>query len=247
MLTRDERQRYNRQVIIPEIGEAGQEKLASAAVLVAGLGGLGSISAHYLAAAGIGRLCLADSDAVALENLNRQILHHTKDLGRAKTDSAREKLTALNPGCRIETFCERIAADNVARLAAGCDLIVDATDNAATRAVLNRMALTLGIPFVFGGVSGLEGMVTTIIPGQTPCLECVFPGLEGIQTAAPVPALGPVVGIVASIQALEAVKWIVGLETGLLAGKLLSIQSRTLRFRTVSLERNPSCPACGAG
>ncbi|MFH1982846.1 MAG: HesA/MoeB/ThiF family protein [Pseudomonadota bacterium] len=246
MLTSDEKQRYSRQMILPEIGEAGQEKLRTASVLVAGLGGLGSISAHYLAAAGIGRLRLVDSDTVALENLNRQILHHTGDQGRAKTESAREKLSALNPGCRIETVDTRIAADNAAHLAAGCDLIVDATDNAATRAVLNRTAHALGIPFVFGGVTGLEGMVTTIVPGRSPCLECVFPNLVEIQTPGPVPALGPVVGIVASIQSLEVVKWVVGLEADLLAGKLLSIQSRTLRFRTVSLDRNPSCPVCGA-
>ena len=247
MLSSEDRQRYSRQMLLPEIGKAGQEKLTRAAVLVAGLGGLGSISAYYLAAAGFGRLRLVDSDTVTLENLNRQILHQTQDLGRPKTDSAEGKLSALNPGCRIEAFGERITADSALRLAAGCDLIVDATDNAATRAVLNRTALTLDIPFVFGGVSGLDGMVTTIIPGRTPCLQCIFPNLADIQTKAPVPALGPVVGIIASIQCLEAIKWVAGMETELLAGKLLSIQCRNLRFRTVSLARNPACPVCGAG
>ncbi|MBI9086716.1 MAG: HesA/MoeB/ThiF family protein [Desulfobacterales bacterium] len=247
MLTSEEKQRYSRQMIMAEIGEAGQERLGAARVLVAGLGGLGSISALYLAAAGIGCLCLVDNDAVALENLNRQLLHHTHDLGRPKTDSAAQKLSALNPCCRIEAVRERITAENAARMAAGCDLILDATDNASTRAALNRAALELGIPFVFGGVSGMDGMVTTVVPGRTPCLECIFPNLAETDSPAPVPALGPVVGIIASIQSLEAIKWFLGLEEDLLVGKLLSIQGRSLRFRTVSLKRNPACPACGAG
>lgn len=247
MLTPEEKQRYRRQMIMAEVGEAGQERLGAARVLVAGLGGLGSISAFYLAAAGIGRLCLVDNDAVAMENLNRQLLHHTHDLGRAKTDSAVKKLSALNPHCRIEAVRERITADNAAGMAAGCDLIVDATDNAPTRAVLNRTAVELGIPFVFGGVSGMDGMATTVVPGRTPCLECIFPNLAKPDTPGPVPALGPVVGIIASIQSLEAVKWLLGMEPDLLAGKLLSVQGRTLRFRTVSLRRNPACPVCGEG
>ena len=247
MLTREETQRYSRQMIMPEIGEDGQERLGAASVLVVGLGGLGSISAQYLVAAGVGRLCLVDSDHVALENLNRQLLHRTDDLGRSKTESAVTKLSALNPHCRIEAVCQRMSAENAAKLADGCDLMVDATDNASTRAVLNRTALTLGIPFVFGGVSGMDGMVTTVIPGRTPCLECVFPNLAESDSPGPVPALGPVVGMVASIQSLEAIKGVLGMEEGMLGGKLLSIQGRSLRFRVVSLARDPACPVCGAG
>jgi molybdopterin-synthase adenylyltransferase len=247
MLSPEEKQRYHRQMIMPEIGAAGQARLASASVLVAGLGGLGSISAHYLAAAGVGHLRLVDADTVALENLNRQILHHTDDIGRTKAESAADKLSALNPHCRIDPVRERIVADNADRLAEGCHFIVDATDNAATRSVLNRTALALDIPFVFGGVAGMEGMATTVVPGRTPCLACIFPNLARFDSSEPVPALGPVVGIVASVQSLEAVKWIVGLKQDLLAGKLLSIQGQQLRFRTVSIKRNPSCPACGAG
>ena len=246
MLTDEEKKRYSRQMMMPEIDAPGQEKLRAATVLVAGLGGLGSASAYYLAAAGVGTLCLVDNDSVALEDLNRQILHQTGDLGRPKTDSAAEKLRALNPHCHIEVFGERLTGENAACLARGCDLLVDATDNAAARAALNRAALTLGIPFIFAGVTGLDGMVTTVIPGRTPCLECIFPRLAEIHAPGPVPVLGPVAGMVASIQSLEAVKWIVGLETQLLAGRLLSVQGRSLRFRIVTLKQDPACSACGS-
>jgi len=240
-LSSEESTRYHRQIIIPEIGQQGQIKLKNASVFLSGLGGLGSVSAYYLVAAGIGHLRLVDRDRVELGNLNRQILHWTDDINRPKTDSAIEKLCRLNPECRIEAFHEEIREDNVLDLIGDCSLIVDGTDNVRTRKVLNRASLQKGIPFIVGGVEGLSGMATTLIPDQTPCFECIFP-LTASQQRVP-GVLGPLPGLVASIQVLEAVKLILGI-SGILKCRLLLIQGAEMHFKTINVERNPDCDVC---
>lgn len=242
MLTTQEKERYNRQISIPEIGEAGQERLKAARVVVAGLGGLGCVSAMYLAAAGIGRMRIVDRDRVALDNLNRQLLHGTPDLGRAKTESAEEKLNRLNPLCRVDAICADIKTGTAREMVGDAMLIVDATDNRETRRILNRAALANRIPFIYGGIEGLGGMVSTFIPGRTPCFDCLFPESSPPRPRE-IPVAGPAAGVVAAIQSLEAIKYLVGME-GLLAGRLLTYNGADFQFKEIRVERNPECPAC---
>jgi adenylyltransferase/sulfurtransferase len=236
--------RYERQVIIPQIGQSGQAKLEAARVFIAGLGGLGSPAAYYLAAAGVGALTIVDSDRVEETNLNRQILHATGDIGRLKTESAAEKLKALNPLCRLRAVEDRIRPDNVDTLVQDCGLIVDATDNMATRQALNRAAVSAGIPFIYGGIDGFSGMASTFIPGRTACLACLFPGPPKPPDPDPVGALGPMAGLIAAIQCLEAIKIIVG-QPPALAGLLLRIDAVGMASRKIEIDRNPHCEVCG--
>ncbi|MCX5882348.1 MAG: HesA/MoeB/ThiF family protein, partial [Deltaproteobacteria bacterium] len=171
-ISSEETIRYSRQLILPEIGPQGQIKLKHARVLVAGVGGLGSVSAYYMAAAGIGSLRIADGDCVEAGNLNRQILHGTGDIGKPKTLSALEKLRNLNPYCNVEPIQKLISDETILDMVADCTVILDGTDNLNTRKILNRASILKGIPFIYGGVDGVTGMVSTFIPGRTPCLEC---------------------------------------------------------------------------
>ncbi len=240
MITPAERKRYGRQILM--IGEEGQEKLKSACILVAGAGGLGTVIALYLAAAGVGHLRIVDCDTVDMSNLNRQILHWSGDVGRRKTDSAKEKLAALNPLIRIEELSCRIDEENVGELTRGCGVIVDAMDNFPTRYLLNKTAVGLRIPFVHGAVRGLFGQVTTVIPGETPCLSCLFP-------AAPPPELFPIIGatcgVIGSIEASEAIKLLTG-QGKPLAGRLLLWDGAAGGTDSLAIERNPCCPVCGS-
>ncbi|MGB8264407.1 MAG: HesA/MoeB/ThiF family protein, partial [Dehalococcoidales bacterium] len=177
MLTPEEKLRYDRQMMIPGIGEAGQEKLKKARVVIAGTGGLGSPIALYLTAAGIGTLRIIDNDKVELSNLNRQILHWDKDIGRAKTASAYDKLTKLNKNVTLETIHITIDESNASQITEGFDVIVDAMDNLPTRFLLNKAAVKHQLPFIHGAVSGLEGRAMTVIPGKTACIKCVYHAL----------------------------------------------------------------------
>ncbi len=236
--------RYRRQIILPEIGPEGQERLRAATVFLGGLGGLGSIIANYLVAAGIGNLRIVDSDRVEESNLNRQILHWTDDIGIWKSHSAQNKLQRLNPECRITAFVEEIREDNVLNLVGNASVIVDGLDNLQSRKVLNRASLKRGIPYVFGGVEGFNGMVSTFVPGEGPCLECLFP-LPASSEKKEFGIIGPVAGFVASLQAVETMKVVLGL-SGLLSGRLLRIQGASMRFRAVTMEKNPDCEVCGS-
>ena len=242
--TQDELLRYNRQIIIPDIGEAGQKKIRDARVFVAGIGGLGSISSYYLAAAGIGYLRIADKDRVDHSNLNRQIIHWTDDIGEWKSDSSLRKLKSLNPNCSIEAIQAEITEHNCLDLIGDCSIVVDAMDNMKTRRILNAAAVRKRIPYIFGGVHQLDGMATTFIPGKTPCLECVFPDdrPESISTTPGI--LGPVPGVIACIQTIEAVKYIIGME-GLLTGRLLCFSASDMTFREFKIKRDPECAVCG--
>ena len=241
MLTPEEKKRYARQTVIPEIGEGGQEKLKTAKVLVAGAGGLGSISAFYLAAAGIGTITIVDNEIVETSNLNRQIIHTTADIGALKTESAREKLTRLNPYANIVTVPEKITKDTVQDMVNGIDVIVDATDNFTVRRILNRASLCNNIPFIYGGVNGFTGMLSTFIPGTTACFECVY--RESLAGDTKVGVVGPLPGIIASMQTLDAVKLLLDVGTPC-ANRLLYVSGIDLRIKEIAIKKDPQCDAC---
>jgi adenylyltransferase/sulfurtransferase len=232
--------RYDRQIRLESIGEKGQEKLNHSRILIAGAGGLGSIAAYYLAAAGIGTIRIVDKDRVELSNLNRQILHGEKDVDRLKVESAAEKLVQFNRDIVIEALNEEINEKTLPRLAMGCDLVLDGLDNFPTRYLLNEYLLPQGIPFIYGGILGMMGMTTIILPGRTPCLKCLFPQAPPPQKF---PALGTTPGIIGLIQANEAVKYLVGFGS-LLAGRLLIYNGMETRFSEVQVEPNPDCSLC---
>jgi molybdopterin-synthase adenylyltransferase len=242
-LTQEELSRYSRQIMIPEIGEEGQQKLKQSKVFIAGVGGLGSVSSYYLAAAGIGGLTIVDRDRVDYSNLNRQILHWTQDVGEWKTVSGSRKLESLNPLCSIQAIQADITEDNCETLVGDASVIVDAMDNMKTRRVLNRVSVRKGIPYIYGGVYHLDGMATVFIPGKTPCLECVFPSHESESPATPPGILGAVPGVIACIQSIETVKLLLGFSE-LLAGRLLCFCGNDMTFREFKINRNPECPVC---
>ena len=234
----ERRERYDRQ--IPLLGEDGQERIRDASVFIAGAGGLGSPSAIYLAAAGIGRITIADFDTVDPSNLNRQILHWSDDVARMKIDSAREKLAKINPDVEIDVISEKIDEDNVSELVGGSDLIVDAMDNFRARYLLNKAAIARNIPLFHGAVHGFVGQVTTVIPGETACLRCIFPNdpPEGVF-----PIIGATCGVVASIQVTEVLKYISC--TGTLAvNRLLFWNGADTTMSEIPVERDPGCADC---
>ncbi|MDP3062551.1 MAG: HesA/MoeB/ThiF family protein [Chloroflexota bacterium] len=240
MLATEELARYDRQIRLEGFGAESQEKLKRARVLVAGVGGLGCPVAMYLAAAGIGHLRLVDEDVVDQSNLNRQVLHWQKDVGREKVLSAAEKLRLLNPHITVEPIVQTISAENVLELADGCDLIMDCMDNYPTRYVLNEAALKKRIPFVHGAIYGLQGELTTVLPGVTPCLRCIFRGAPPKETF---PVLGVTPGVIACLQAMEAIKYLTGVGE-LMAGRLLLFDGNDMQFSEVRIKRNPHCQDC---
>ncbi len=242
MLTTNELERYDRQIMIKGFGEEGQEKLKRAKVIIAGGGGLGSPSSIYLAAAGIGMIRIVDNDKIELSNLNRQVLHWDKDIGRRKVISATEKLKELNPEVEIEAIEEMITEANVSQLVADCDLIVDAMDNLPTRYLLNKAALEKDIPFFHGAVYGFEGRTMTIIPGKTACLECAYHGATTPKEKFPVIGVTP--AIIGCIQATEVIKYIVGIGE-LLTDKLLIYDGLNLQFTELKVKKDPNCGCCG--
>ena len=241
MLTPQERQRYDRQMMIPGIGEAGQEKLKRAKVVIAGGGGLGSPAAYYLTAAGIGTLRLIDHDTVELSNLNRQILHWDKDVGREKVASAAEKLQQLNGNVKIEAIAVTIDKTNVTELVKGFDVILDAMDNLPTRLLLNEVAVKLDIPFVHGAVYGLEGRVMAIVPRKSACLRCIY---RGAPPGGKFPVLGTTPAVIGAIQATEAVKLITGMGEPL-TNRLLVYDGLNMKFMELSVNRRDNCEHCG--
>jgi molybdopterin/thiamine biosynthesis adenylyltransferase len=243
-LTEEQKTRYRRQLAIPEIGSEGQIRLGKARVLIVGLGGLGSVSSYYLAAAGVGCLRIVDHDTVCLDNLNRQLLHSTPDLDRPKTESATEKLRRLNPECFVEPVRVRVGEDTGFELTEGCDLILDATDNLATRHVLNRISLARRIPLIYGGINGWNGSASTFVPGETGCLSCLFPSKDLGTPATGFPVVGPAAGVIGSIQSVEAIRILLGMSPAL-ANRLLNFQGKGMKFRTVHVGKDPACPQCG--
>ncbi len=241
MLTTEEQERYDRQIKISGIGKDGQGKLKRAKVIIAGSGGLGSPAAIYLVAAGVGTIRIVDNDRVELSNLNRQILHWDKDIGRNKVDSAVEKLSQLNQDVKIEAIKETINEANVSRLVAGFDLIVDGMDNLPTRYLLNKAAIENNIPFVHGTVYGFEGRAMTIIPGKTACLRCVY---RGLVPPGKFPVIGVTPAVIGCIQATEVIKYIMGIGK-LLTNRLLVYDGLNMRFTELVVKRDPNCEYCG--
>jgi adenylyltransferase/sulfurtransferase len=246
-LTREELVRYNRQILLPQVGQDGQRALKKSRVLLVGTGGLGSPVALYLAAAGVGTIGLVDFDAVDLSNLHRQILHGSAAVGSSKTDSARDRLRDINPNVQIEVYETRFASGNALEIARGYDLIVDGTDNFATRYLVNDTAVLLGIPNVYGSVYRFEGQASVFGSPDGPCYRCLFrepPPPHLVPSCAEAGVLGVVPGLVGTIQATEAIKQLLGLGDTLV-GKLLTIDAMTMAFRTIEIRRDPECPACG--
>ena len=242
MLTTNELERYDRQIMIRGLGEEGQEKLKQAKVIIAGGGGLGSPSSIYLAAAGVGTIRIVDHGSVELSNLNRQVLHWDEDIGRRKVASAAEKLKRLNPGVEIEAIEEVITEVNVSQLVADFDLIVDAMDNLPTRYLLNKAAIDKNIPFFHGAVYGFEGRAMTIIPGKSACLQCVYHG--AVIPESKFPVIGVTPAVIGCIQAAEVIKYIAGIGE-LLTNRLLIYDGLNLKFTEFKVKKDPNCEHCG--
>jgi len=242
-------QRYARQLRLAQIGEAGQATLGSAKVVLLGAGGLGSPAALYLAAAGVGQLTLIDDDVVERSNLHRQIIHADARVGMAKTESARIALQALNPRVRIVIHNERLQADNVERLLAGHDVLVDGADNFPARYLLTAASLRLKLPMVYGAVERFSGQVSVFDPRRedSPCYRCLFPEPPPAADApncSEAGVLGVLPGVVGLLQATEALKLLLGLGESLV-GRLLNFDALDMRFREIRLARDPDCPGCG--
>jgi molybdopterin/thiamine biosynthesis adenylyltransferase/rhodanese-related sulfurtransferase len=246
-LSVEQRDRYKRHILLPEIGEAGQQRLLESKVLLLGAGGLGSPAAMYLAAAGVGTLGIVDMDVVDASNLQRQILHNVDRIGERKVDSAKKTLTLLNPDVNVVTHDVRLGADNVVDIVDGYDVILDGADNFPVRYLLNDASLLKKIPVVHGSIFRFEGQVTVFKPYDGPCYRCLLPEPpppELAPSCAEAGVLGVLPGIVGSIQALETIKLLLGLGDPLI-GRLLAYDALEESFRNFKVRRDPLCPACG--
>jgi adenylyltransferase/sulfurtransferase len=240
-LTTAELQRYDRQILIPQVGRTGQKRLKKAGVAIAGAGGLGAPIAMYLAAAGVGHLRLIDCDTVETGNLNRQLLHWQKDVGRPKTQSALNKLTRINPEIHVEVHGTKIDVHNAPKLVTGCNAVVDALDNQEARYFVNRAAVACNIPFFHGAVNGFEGRAMSILPGKSACLRCLHKGPvpEGVT-----PVIGVTPGVIGAIQATEVIKFVLG-KGDLLTDRMIHYDGLTMAFHEFKVRRNPDCDHCG--
>ena len=246
--TEEQLERYSRHILLDDVGVEGQEKLLQAKVLIVGAGGLGSPAALYLAAAGVGTIGIVDSDSVEISNLQRQIAHFTKDIEMPKVDSAAEKMRAINPDIIIRPYKEYLCAANIKNIISGYDFVIDGTDNFPTKFLVNDACIFLGIPLSHGGILRFNGQAMTIIPGQTACYRCSFrypPPPDAVPSCAQAGVLGAVAGMLGTIQAAEALKYITTGTEGLLTNTLLTFDARTMAFRKINLFKQESCPLCG--
>ena len=245
-LTPNQVQRYSRHIIMGDVGSKGQRNLMQAKVLIVGAGGLGSPSAIYLALAGVGTIGIVDFDVVDLSNLQRQILHHTADVGRPKLQSALDNIKSYNPDVNVVSHEVRLESDNALEIVGQYDLVVNGADNFATRYLVNDACYLLGKPLVDGSILIFDGQATVFIPGQG-CYRCLFPAPPPpgmVPNCAEAGVLGALTGLVGSIQATEALKLILGIGESL-SSRLLLIDALSMSFREVKIKRNPSCPLCG--
>jgi len=245
--TESQIERYSRQIILREIGGEGQKRLLQARVVIIGAGGLGSPSAYYLAAAGVGKIGIVDSDKADLSNLQRQILHFTKDVGRLKTESAQEKLTAINPDCEVVPHTTRLNAKNVLDIIGEYDAVINGSDNFPTRYLINDACIISKTPLFEGAVIGFSGQAITIKPHESACYRCLYeepppPGL--IPSCQEAGVMGAIPGVIGIIQATEVIKWILG-KGSLLTDRLLIYNGLEMEFNELEISRNPQCPVCG--
>jgi adenylyltransferase/sulfurtransferase len=235
--------RYNRQLILSGWGEETQERLKRATVFIAGAGGLGSPVGLYLAAAGVGTLRICDSGAVELSNLNRQILHGERDLGRWKARSARRKLGSLNRQVRVVPLQDEIGESSLEQLVGEASLLLDCLDNFRTRLLLNAFAVRRSLPLIHAGVTGYCGQITFLHPPNTPCLACLVPEAPPQEVF---PILGATAGLLGCLEAMEALKYLAG-QGSLLEGRMLFCDGAAMQFQEVALQKDPRCPVCGSG
>jgi len=244
-LTPEEAARYARHTVLPEVGIEGQRKLKAASVLVVGLGGLGSANCLYLAAAGVGHLGVVDDDVVDASNLQRQVIHDTPHLDQPKVESARERMLAINPHLQVDIYGNRFTADNAPQIVTGYNIIVDGTDNFATRYLINEACAKIGKPYVYGSIYRFEGQVSVFDSHRGPCYRCLYPDPPPEVTApADRGVLGILPGTIGTLQATEVIKLILGLGTPLI-GKLLLYDARTMSFDVVEFGKQSECPVCG--
>lgn len=247
MLKEEQIERYQRHIALKEVGGKGQQKLLDGRVLIIGAGGLGAPAALYLAAAGVGTIGLVDADAVDLTNLQRQVIHFTPDIGKAKVVSAREKMAAINPGVKVNTYEEWAHAGNIMGIIRGYDFVIDGTDNFAAKFLINDACVLAGIPYSHAGILRFDGQTITVKPGESACYRCIFPGpppKNAIPTCSQAGVIGVLPGVLGIIQATEAIKFLLG-KGELLTGRMLIYNALEMSFMEVQISRNPKCPLCG--
>ncbi len=239
--------RYSRQIMLPEIDLSGQEKLASAQALIVGLGGLGSPVGLYLAAAGVGSLALVDHDLVDLSNLQRQIIHSTPDIGRSKVASAADAINKINPLCKTRSVAKKLGESELATIVSEADVVLDCSDNFETRFAVNAACVATGTPLVSGAAIRWEGQVSVFTgSADEPCYRCLYAGTEATdETCSANGVIAPLVGIIGSVQATEAIKLLAGAGRTLI-GRLLLLDALRMEWRTLKLPKDPACPVCGA-
>lgn len=245
--TEERLERYSRHILLADVGIEGQQKIFDAKVLIIGAGGLGSPIALYLAAAGVGTIGIADADTVDISNLQRQVIHFTHDLGQPKVESAADKMRAINPDVTVRTYHEFLLANNIRPILREYDFVIDGTDNFAAKFLINDACVLEGKPFSHGGILRFNGQTMTVLPGSSACYRCVFhapPPRGSVPTCSQAGVLGAVAGMLGTIQAVEALKFITGVGS-LLTDTLLGFDAKTLDFRKVHFKRNVHCPVCG--
>ena len=246
--TNEQMERYNRNILLQEVGEKGQEKLLKGKVLIIGVGGLGSPAAMYLAAAGVGTIGIADADEVDLSNLQRQIIHSTSDVGKEKVKSAKESINAMNPDVQVNTYHEFITSSNIMDIIKDYDFVIDGTDNFPAKFLINDACVMARKPFCHAGVIRFRGQLMTYVPGEGPCYRCVFkdpPPRDAVPTCKEVGVIGAIGGVIGSLQAMETIKYLLG-AGDLLTGKLLTFDALKMEFHTAKLPKaDKDCAICG--
>ncbi len=245
-LSDEQIERYSRHIILKDVGVEGQEKILEGKVLIIGAGGLGAPAALYLAAAGVGTIGLVDADNVELSNLQRQVIHFSPDVGKPKVISAKEKIEKINPDVKVITHAVKAQAGNIAQIIKDYDFIIDGTDNFAAKFLINDACVFAAKPFSHGGVLRFDGQTMTYTPGNA-CYRCIFAGLppkDAVPSCSQAGILGAVAGMLGTIQATEALKYLIG-KGGLLVNRLLIFDALNMRFREAAVKRNPRCPVCG--
>jgi molybdopterin/thiamine biosynthesis adenylyltransferase len=245
--TEEQLERYSRHILLKDIGVEGQERILSSKILIIGAGGLGAPAALYLAAAGVGALGIVDGDRVDLSNLQRQIIHFTTDVRSLKVQSAREKIAALNPDVKVNAIHELVLSHNIRDIISRYDFVIDGTDNFAAKFLINDACVMMGIPFSHGGILRFTGQTMTVVPRASACYRCVFsapPPKNAVPTCSQAGVLGAIAGMLGTIQAAEALKFVVGVGKPL-TDKLLTFDALDMTFRKISLRKRLNCPICG--